>query len=233
MQTPNHLPATPRIVESGQICYVHESLATPIQMIFCDTPAIQANKKFKAICDQELKELCDPKSTIGKVRPCVVMYSSSQGQGMGTTTICLKGTFGKTHPENLARVYKQFVLGVHPNQGYPETPHLHLQPEGTQPLSWVVAYEYPCSKKLYFEQPRNSSSSSRAVLGAATVRSHCLHKSSLAILRDQCRLKMVEWQARCKEEEGFAEECWKEHRVFAYTVWPESGLTYVTDEAIC
>ena len=206
---------------SGQVCYVYESITTPIELIFLETPAIQAKPDLVQQCQEALDRIHAEGSLIGKVRPCIV--TSPAPDQNRPAKICLQGTFGGVDPASLGDIYRQFVLPIYPNLGPPGTPHLHLVPEGREKNSWVVAFEFESPRPLsnaWFPKDATISGASRAssrkpnfLRGGRPRVSRKLEKVSNAVLRDRCSKSFREWQTSCLERPERAEECLKQHRV--------------------
>ncbi|KAI0740834.1 hypothetical protein C8Q76DRAFT_204683 [Earliella scabrosa] len=211
MQSTSHTP-DPDSTVVGQVCYIHESLATPILRIFLETAATEENETIKLKCQEELDRLCT-NPAIGKLRPCFTLSTNLKG----TKTICVRGTIGQTDPNNLCGIIKHFYVGIFPNLGFYGTPHLHITPEERNPRSAVIAFEMTCDKDLFpTKKPSGPESSYSTIPPPSTPRKNRisqLEKQSLAILRELCQAKYSAWQVKCKKEPGYAEDCLKEFLV--------------------
>ncbi|RDX48659.1 hypothetical protein OH76DRAFT_1556944 [Lentinus brumalis] len=211
-------PPSAAALAPGQVCYVYESITTPIELIFLSTPAIQANPTLVQQCQDALDRIHAENSTIGKVRPCIVMDLAPDG--LRSPRICLKATFGGADPETLGEVYQHFIRGIFPNVGLPGFPHLHLVPEGREKNSWVVAFEFeslrPVSQTWEAALNGNPQASARTRKrktfrsGSGVCRK--LERASKAILRDECQKALHEWQAGCRQQPERALKRFEEYR---------------------
>ncbi|KAI0701018.1 hypothetical protein C8T65DRAFT_579910 [Cerioporus squamosus] len=215
-------PRLPKPPVLGQVCYVYESIATPIELIFLRTHAIQARPDLVQQCQEALDRIHAAGSKIGKVRPCIVMRPAISG--LRAETVCLKGTFGGADPASMGKVYKHFVRGIFPNRGLPGSRHMHLVPEGRQEKSWVIAFEFETMRPIADTWSKAAQAGGyhgglhkRGPRRRGAEPQH-LEKISQAILRDECETSFDAWQAECQDHPETAVESLEEHRVSGFAI---------------
>ncbi|KAI0774895.1 hypothetical protein BD413DRAFT_446713, partial [Trametes elegans] len=178
----------------GTVCCVHETLATPIELILRDSPGIKEDPKLRKACVDALNFIYnrqDSSHPRGKKRPCVLTSSvravqggrTSGSAGLERPVICVMGTFGGTPMERLSKVYQHFAIPVFSNKG--------PQPDSADGLANVAQHtREAATKQLHY----------------------WLDEEGLAWLYTECDERIGTWSTKCTTYAGFARDCEQEYR---------------------
>ncbi|KAI0629533.1 hypothetical protein C8Q77DRAFT_1065564 [Trametes polyzona] len=220
---------------AGTICCVHETLATPAELIFSTSTGI---KEDPVVCQAHLDELDiiygvkpSKRGRKGKKRPCLLTENVSAwaNQRPGPhmrdegPLICVMGTYGGIGPRGA--MYEHFSMGVFPNvpSGWGGSPgsgasegardHVHTRPRNWRhPRQWLIAFRYRCPSPILsawsFAAPDG-----RRGEGGKTRPEWWVDRETVGWLVAECTTRMASWNDKCEADPNFARACAVEYRV--------------------
>ena len=127
----------------------------------------------------------------------------------------MMGTFGNSSYQSLSRLVQHFVIPVYPNLTIPDGIHMHTNPEMENDRSWIIAFEFSSRRHMkgaWVPQRLDGGHPPPPVMY------HFSHET-VQELREQCCLKLEQWNDLCREDPGFALRCASEYRVSILSSW--------------
>ncbi|TBU27863.1 hypothetical protein BD311DRAFT_807363 [Dichomitus squalens] len=188
--------SAPMSCATGDICYLRESLATPVEYILQATEVIRQDPVALQRSKAALRDLRS--RSIGKYRPCLLVRNAIPGAR--PATVFLMGTLRREPIESpsIPKVYREFCRAIYPNSGLPDSAHFHTTPPWPHSSQWLVSYPIPLGdNNLVTVHWRFKDESTPAQV-------YAMDKASLEALTVHSRKTFKEWQARCNKEPEFA-----------------------------
>ena len=198
------------VASVGDICIVHASISTPVELIFQGTQAIREDPDVLA--RSQLAPEAIRQRDIGKLRPCILTRQgvpgirSAKGYLMGT----LEGR--SMDDNNVALVLREFAKPIFPNLGLPGSRHFHTTPPWPHGFQWLIGYQVEFDDSSPITLPWKFRPGGRYPPDSPGT-TYVMDPDSLNSLDDHCSNTFIAWELRCKNEVGFMRKCEQQWRV--------------------
>ncbi|EIW54192.1 uncharacterized protein TRAVEDRAFT_23368 [Trametes versicolor FP-101664 SS1] len=226
----------------GDICCVHETMATVAEHILKGSPGIKDDPVLVKQCTDSLFRIynfaLDPSRRLGRARPCVLFTPANRDQQghypdnriyRPGPLICIMATFDGKPPKD--RVYLDFMVPVFPNceeedgnspSARPGSGSLRIS--GPQPWKHekqlIIAFRYRSPSQVLGTwplRPNGRKGGSKMSLpsipdSGVTGPDYWLDREAYAWLVKQCNQRLDEWSAQCEADLTFAPRCAQEYR---------------------
>lgn len=198
------------VASVGDVCMVHASISTPVELIFQATQAIREDPDALARSQLALETIRGRE--IGKSRPCIL---ARQGiPGARQTKVYLMGTLkGKSmDDDSVAVVLREFAKPIFPNLGLPGSRHYHTTPPWPHEYQWLIGYPVAFDDIQALATPWRFKPRGRYPPDPPGT-TYAMDVDSVDSLNDHCLNTFIAWELRCKNEAGFLQKCERQWRV--------------------